>query len=179
MGLGPWVAASPKLPFTNLPHTAMALVTLAATLFAILVFVLFALRRIVAAAYAMAGAIFVLFFILFTLYLPSAPFLHLSEQVGVYLQSIGADTKGEVYMIDYKEDSLPFYQGGTIRPQPKNTFLAVTPPTQWPTYLVITREIWNKTPPEAQSHLQILKSIQGWAYAAKGRVVEVLIVKKK
>ena len=179
MGLGPWVATSPKLGFTNLPYTAMALVTFAATLFAILVFVLFARRRVVAAAYSMAAAIFVLFFLLFTLYLPGAPFLHLSEQVGVYLQSIGADTKGEVYMIDYKEDSLPFYQGGTIRSQPKNTFLAVTPPAEWPPYLVITREIWNKTPPEAQAHLEILKSIQGWAYAAKGRVVEVLIVKKK
>jgi 4-amino-4-deoxy-L-arabinose transferase-like glycosyltransferase len=179
MGLGPWVAASPEIGFEDLPRTAMVLVTVATVLVAVLVFVLFLRRRIVAAAYSMAAGMFVLFFLLFTLYLPSAPFLHLSERVGVYLQSIGADTKGDVYMIDYKEDSLPFYQGGTIRAQSKNTFLAVTPPDRWPTYLVITREIWNQTPPQAQAHLEILKSIRGWAYAAKGRIVEVLIVRKK
>jgi 4-amino-4-deoxy-L-arabinose transferase-like glycosyltransferase len=179
MELGPWVAASPKVGFENLPRTAMVLVTVATIFFAVLVFVLFLRRRIMAAAYSMAAGMFVLFFLHFTLYLPRAPVLHLSERVGVYLQSIGADTKGEVYMIDYKEDSLPFYQGGTIRSQSKNTFLAVTPPEKWPTYLVITREIWNQTPPEARAHLEILKSIRGWAYAAKGRIVEVLVVRKK
>ncbi len=157
----------------------MIIVNVAAIFFAILIFICFARRRILAAAYAMGAAMLVLLTLLFTLYLPQARFLHLSEQVGAYLQSIGATTLGEVYMIDYKEDSLPFYQGGTIRPQGKNTFLAVEPPEKWPAFLVITREIWNSTPDDAKAHLEVLQSFRGWAYAAKGRVVDVMVVKKK
>jgi hypothetical protein len=162
----------------NLPFRGMTVVSVAAALFAVLIFTLFARRRMFGAAYAMATAMVVLLTLLFTLYLPGAQFLHLSERVGAYLQSINATTRGEVYMIDYKEDSLPFYQGGTIRPQPKNTFLAVEPPEKWPTFIVITREIWNATPAPAKARLQVLKTFRGWAYAAKGRVAEVMVVKK-
>jgi 4-amino-4-deoxy-L-arabinose transferase-like glycosyltransferase len=178
MGLGPWVAL-PEFGFENLPFRSMTVVSIVAAFFAILIFMLFARRRIFAAAYTMAAAMFVLLTLLFTLYLPNAQFLHLSERLGAYLQSVGATTRGDVYMIDYKEDSFPFYQGGTIRPQPKNTFLAVEPPEKWPTFLVITREIWNNTPETAKARLQVLRTYRGWAYAAKGRVAEVMVVKKK
>jgi 4-amino-4-deoxy-L-arabinose transferase-like glycosyltransferase len=179
LGLGPWTAAFSRFGFENLPYGAMGVVSIAAALFAILIFILFARRRILAAAYTMAAAMFVLLSLLFTLYLPQARFLHLSEAAGAYLQSIGATTPGDIYMIDYKEDSLPFYQGGTIRPQGKNTFLAVEPPEKWPAYLVITREIWNNTPDSAKARLEVLQTFRGWAYAAKGRVVDVMVVKKK
>ncbi|MDB5321194.1 MAG: glucosyltransferase [Phycisphaerales bacterium] len=178
LGLGPW-AALPEFGFENLPFRSMTVVSIVAAFFAIMIFTLFARSRIFAAAYTMAAAMFVLLTLLFTLYLPNAQFLHLSERLGAYLQSAGATTKGDVYMIDYKEDSLPFYQGGTIRPQPKNTFLAVEPPEKWPTFLVITREIWNNTPETAKARLQVLQTFRGWAYAAKGRVAEVMVVKKK
>jgi hypothetical protein len=82
-------------------------------------------------------------------------------------------------MIDYKEDSLPFYQGGSIRPQPKNAYLATTPPEEWATYYVVTREIWEQTPADARAHLDVLRTFHGWAYAAKGRVVDVMVLKKK
>jgi hypothetical protein len=179
LGLGTWTAASSRFGFENLPYGAMGIVSAVAAFFAILIFMLFARQRIFSAAYAMGAAMFVLLTLLFTFYLPQAKFLHLSEAVGAYLQSIGATTPGDVYMIDYKEDSLPFYQGGTIRPQGKNTFLAVEPPEKWPAFLVITREIWNNTPDSAKVHLEVLQTFRGWAYAAKGRVVDVMVVKKK
>jgi hypothetical protein len=169
----------PRITFEDVPYGAMIIVSITATFFAILIFTLFARQRILSAAYMMAAAMFVLLGLLFTFYLPQARFLHLSEEVGAYLQSIGAITPGDVYMIDYKEDSLPFYQGGTIRPQGKNTFLAVEPPEKWPAYLVITREIWNNTPDSAKARLEVLQTFRGWAYAAKGRVVDVMIVKRK
>jgi hypothetical protein len=173
LGLKPW---HPN--FDRLPRTAMLVVSITATVFAILIFIQFVRQQISAAACSMAAATFTLLTLLFTWYLPRAEFLHLSQRIGVYLQSINATTKGDVYMIDYKEDSLPFYQGGTIRPQPKNTFLSSEPAEKWPAFLVITREIWNNTPDSAKAKLQVLQTFKGWAYAAKGRVVEVLVVKK-
>ena len=158
---------------------AMAAVSVAAVFFSILVFFFFKRQRICAAAGAMAASVFVLMGLLFGLYLPQARFLHLSEEVGGYLQQIGATHLHDVAMIDYKEDSLPFYQGGTIRPQPQNIFLNKEPPENWPTFLVITREIWDNTSQSAKAHLEVLRTFHGLAYAAKGRVVDVMVVKKK
>lgn len=177
-GSAPWLAASKRFAFDPLPYTAMIAVTLASLIVAVIVFIQFSQRRIAFALIQMAAGMFILIALLFGLYLPRADFLHLSENVGSYLQSIGATEKGNLY-IDYKEDSLPFYQGGTIRPQGKNTYLAVEPPEKWPRYLVITREIWEAAPDSARARLEILKTFRGWAYAAKGRVVEVLVVRKR
>jgi len=179
LGVGPWAAAAPRLNFDRLPYAAMTIVTVAAVACAARVHVLFAKGRIDRACRALGVTMIVLMAILFTSYLPDARFLHLSEEVGGYLQSIGATTKGDVYMIDYKEDSLPFYQGGTIRPQRKNDYLATEPPAKWPTYFVITREIWNATPDAPKAHLDVLRTFHGLAYAAKGRVVDVMVVKRK
>jgi 4-amino-4-deoxy-L-arabinose transferase-like glycosyltransferase len=178
LGIAPWLAAMKRFGFDRLPYGAMAIVTLAAVFFAVLVFIRFAQQKIASAAYSMAAAMLELMALLFGTYLPSARFLHLSEEVGSYLQTIGATKLHEIEMIDYKEDSLPFYQGGTIRPQRLNPFLNKEPPENWPTYLVITREIWDKTSDSAKSHLQVLKTFHGLAYAAKGRVVDVMVVKK-
>lgn len=179
LGAGPWVAALPWFSFDNLPYFAMTIVTVAAIGFAIIVFIAFARRRILPAAAWMAATIFGLFVLLFALYLPRAPFLHLSEQVGGYLQSIGVNQPGQSIAIDYKEDSLFFYQGGTIRPQRKDAFLKSTPPQEWPPYIVLTRKIWDDTPPEIQQQLEVLKTFKGWAYANKGRVMDVMVVRAK
>jgi hypothetical protein len=179
IGLGPWVATLPRINFDRLPYSAMVVVSATAGAFAVLIYIMFARRRIVGAALSMAGATFVVLALLFACYLPDARFLHLSEEVGAYLQSIGATEKGQVQMIDYKEDSLPFYQGGTIRPQPKNTFLATEAPELWPRYLTVTKEIWDQTPEEAKGRLEVLRRFRGWAYADRGRVREVLILRKR
>jgi hypothetical protein len=120
-----------------------------------------------------------MFGLLFGWYLPNAPYLHLSTRVGTYLKEIGATEKGEVYMIDYKEDTLPFYQGGTIRPQPKNAYLAQVGAEEWPEFMVITREIWEAAPAAARERLEVLKTFRGWSYAAKGRVRDVMVVRKR
>jgi hypothetical protein len=169
----------PRFGFEQLPFVAMAVVSAVAIFFGVMVFIQFGRGRIAGACYSMGAAILVLMALLFGLYLPQAKFLHLSEEVGAYLQTIGATKLHDVAMIDYKEDSLPFYQGGTIRPQPKNTFLASEPVEKWPLYLVITREIWDATPESAKAHLEMLRTFHGLAYAAKGRIVDVMVVKKK
>ncbi len=168
-----------RLSLDDLPYTAMIILTIAAIVFGMLVHIQFARQRFAAAAYSMAAGMVVLFVLLFAVYFPQAKFLHLSEEVGAYLQTAGATTLYDVAMIDYKEDSLPFYQGGTIRPQRKNDFLSSEPPENWPAFLVITGEIWEQTPQSAKAHLEVLKTIRGLAYAAQGRVVDVMVVKKK
>jgi hypothetical protein len=179
VGAAPWAAGMKRFGFEQLPYGAMMAVSAAACVVAAMVLVQFARARIAAGAGWMGGGTFLVMGLLFALYLPRARFLHLSEEVGAYLQSVRAAGKGQVYMIDYKEDSLPFYQGGTIRPQAKNAYLATEPPESWPKFLVITREIWDKTPPPARERLEVLKTFKGWAYAAKGRVVEVMVVQKE
>jgi hypothetical protein len=180
MGAGPWLALWPGLKFDGeLPYSAMGVISVGAVMFAAVVFTQFAQRRVAGAAKWMAATSLVLMGMVFALYLPRAGFLHLSEDVGAFLREIGATRAGEVVMIDYKEDSLPFYQGGTIRPQRLDNYLAVTPYEEWPEYFVMTRGIWEKTPEDVRDQLHVLKTFRGWAYAAKGRVVEVLVVEKR
>jgi 4-amino-4-deoxy-L-arabinose transferase-like glycosyltransferase len=179
LGLGPWAATMPRFGFDRLPYVAMAIVSIIAAGFAGWIYFRLASGRLDRALRAMGVSMIVLMGVLFTWYLPAARFLHLSEEVGAYLQSVGATRVGDVYMIDYKEDSLPFYQGGSIRPQPKNAYLATTPPEEWATYYVVTRAIWEQVPPGAREHLDVLRTFHGWAYAAKGRVVDVMVLKKK
>ena len=179
LGLGPWAATMNRLGFDRLPYAAMAAVSLVTIACAAWIYASFARRRTARAVGALAISMGVIMALLFTAYLPAARFLHLSEEVGAYLQSVGATTVGDVYMIDYKEDSLPFYQGGSIRPQRKNNYLDDAPPEDWPTYFVVSRQIWDKTSPARRERLEVLKTFRGWAYAAKGRVVEVLVLKKR
>jgi 4-amino-4-deoxy-L-arabinose transferase-like glycosyltransferase len=175
----PWLALLPGANFDRLPLGPMLLLGLVATTLSLTVVREFARGRVRAAAYAMALTMVAVMSVLFVAYLPAARFLHLSSEVGAFLRQTGATTPGDVVMIDYKEDSLPFYQGGTIRPQRKQTYLASEPPETWPTYLVITREIWEQTPPDRQAHLEVLKTFRGWAYADGGRVVDVMVARKK
>ncbi len=179
LGLMPWVAALPGFAFDRLPYIAMGAVSIIAIGSAIGVMRIFIQKDVERGALAMAGTMFALFAVLFGWYLPRARFLHLSEEVGKFLREGGAVGRGNVYMIDYKEDSLPFYQGGTIRPQPKNAFLSQAAVEDWPEFLTITREIWDQTPESARANLRVLRTFRGWAYAAKGRIVEVMVVMKK
>ena len=56
----------------------------------------------------------------------------------------------DVQMMGYKEPSLAFYQGGTIREQSENDFLIKHPQSEWPKWLVIRQDLWDKTPAEIQ-----------------------------
>lgn len=179
LGAAPWLALLRRFGFDRVPYTGTVLVTLAALACAVAVLRQFRKQRWERGFLAIGGTVFVLFGVLFAWYLPAARYLHLSEEVGGYLQEIGATEKGQVVMIDYKEDTLPFYQGGTIRPEPKNAYLAETPPERWPRYVVLTRAIWEKTPPEARARAEVLRTFRGWAYADQGRIVDVMVIRKR
>ena len=111
--------------------------------------------------------------------LPSAPFVHISSRVASILREHDAIHPGDAIMIDYKEDSLAFYQGGSIRREGNDRFLEATPWYEWPGWIVMTRRIWDATPPAVRDRLQVVSSVRGWWYANRGRIVDVLVVKKR
>lgn len=81
-------------------------------------------------------------------------------------------------MPDYMEPSLAFYQGGTICEGDRLGF-GLKFHNGLPEWLVITRDAWNAANDEMRSRWEIISSRRGWAYALQGRVVEVMIVRKK
>jgi hypothetical protein len=116
--------------------------------------------------------------IFYGVYLPRARFLWLPEQVGLVLRERGAIVKGDVVMIDFKEDSLPYYQGGTIRGR-DDDFLIKTPVNEWPTWIVLTSEILSQLPADRAGQLEIVSRHKGWAYADGGRIIEVIVARKR
>jgi hypothetical protein len=94
------------------------------------------------------------------------------------LREEGATHLGDAIMIDYKEPSLAFYQGGTIREESNDNYLAQTDPLRWPRWIVLTRRIFDGLPPDTRAKLQPIAAVDGWWYP-RGRRVEVLVVRKR
>src|SRR5205823_2169303 len=100
----------------------MIILTASGICYSAAVFILFLGRRLAAAAATMGGGMAIIIAILYAFYLPSAEFLWLPRRVAQVLQDEGATHRGDVIMIDYREDSLPYYQGGTILAAEENFF---------------------------------------------------------
>ncbi len=101
--------------------------------------------------------------------------MRLSIRVADVLRREGATGAGAVQMLDYKEPSLAFYQGGTIR---ENSAMALSHALldRAPRWLVITGDIWAKTPQDVRRRVEVFGSATGLAYADGGRVVKVIVV---
>ena len=121
------------------------------------------------AAYCAVAAFFA---VLFTVYLPSANALRVSLRTAELLP------KSPVIMLDYKEPSLAFYQGGTIREESMMT-LSQDVLDRAPEWVVVTREVWNKTPEDQRQRVKIVGTVRGLAYADRGRTVEVMVLRKR
>ncbi|MBC8107963.1 MAG: hypothetical protein H7Z14_15350, partial [Anaerolineae bacterium] len=131
------------------------------------------------AAGAMAIGTLAIVGVIYGFWMPNVTTLHTSQRVATALRADGATHPGQVIMIDYKEPSLAFYQGGTIREESVNAYLSETNPLLWPRWIVMTRRIWDQQPAEVRARLAIVDSIPGWWYANKGQMVEVLVVRKR
>src|SRR5688572_13451651 len=152
--------------------------TLAGTVLALLVWVKPQRRRarLAPGLAALGVGTLVLWAVGWTVYLPHVPSLRLSMRVADVLKAEGATGRGQVIMLDYKEPSLAFYQGGTIREDPRrdltHELLDAAPP-----WLVITGDVWGRTPVDVRERVRPVASFKGLAYADEGRVVEVMVVK--
>jgi 4-amino-4-deoxy-L-arabinose transferase-like glycosyltransferase len=176
LGAAPWVAMR---WFDPIPIAATVAWTTLATVYATIVFVLFLRRRPQLAAISMGVGMMLAMLLAFVWYLPQAWFLRLPIQVADVLVGDGATVPGQVQMIAYKEPSLAFYQGGTIREQSDNDFLLHHPPEQWPRWLVIRSDVWDRMPQKIKARWDILKTCRGLDYADRGRIAEVLVLRKR
>ena len=184
MAAAMWGLAMPRWGLQELlPYPAMVVLSLAALVYAAVVFGLFLARRFAGGFAAMGIGSLAIFALIFTCFLPQAKFTQVSQQLAGILYQHGATQTGDVIMINYKEPSLAFYQGGTIVEERRGRFFEITPPSQWPHWAVLPKSDWQAMKPETRSQLQqIGPTIHGLDYAGKidgHRVVDVVVINKK
>lgn len=172
LGAVPWLARN---RFDAVPQGVLILLTIAGVVYAGTVFALFAQRRLAAAAAVMGGGMAFIIAVLYVLYLPSAEFLWLPRRIAQVLQKESATHRGDVIMIDYREDSLPYYQGGTILAAEENFFKTHEPP-EWPRWVVISSNAWSRV--GAQKFYQPVATLEGLVYARRGAVMKVMILRR-
>jgi len=141
------------------------------------IYVYFRAARPLAAADVMGIGMMIFMAAMYCGYLRHAEFLRISERLAAALRANHATA--DIRMIGYKEPSLAFYQGGTIREERDNQFLQNHPPGEWPDWLVITEDLWQGTPREIRDQFELVESARGWNYANAGKVVEVIAVQKR
>lgn len=140
--------------------------------------------RILAAGRAMGGAMALMVLLLWAGFLPRYQPLRISQNVAQLMIDHGGYGQ-HGYMIDYKEPSLAFHQGGGLREQRDEQYfegdafrddLRAGRPPEW---IVTTRPIWDAAPPIAQQTYEVIGAVQGIAYSDRGRQVEVVVLRKK
>ena len=179
VGLGPLVTTW-LMPGESTTVLIIAVgVAVAAIEYGRLVFVSFRAGRPSHGAAAMGFGMLVMVALLYGLWLPRVPAIQTSPRVAAILREQGARAVGDSIMIDYKEPSLAFYTGGTIREQSNNRYLADEPPARWPRWIVITRRAFDALPRQVRLDLDIVENVPGWWYASKGKVVDVLVLRKR
>lgn len=104
------------------------------------------------------------------------PKLAVSKRIADQLKSRGAT--GDIRMMEYKEPSLAFYQGGTIREQSDDTILTLSREAEWPDWLVTPRSSFDAAPHDVQARFEPGEPIVGWNIA-EGKSVEVLVLRKR
>ncbi len=147
VGFLPWFAAA---RFSPLPLAMMTGLTAISIAVGITIFALFVRRRPAPALASMGIGMLILAAVWYGGYLPCAEFLRLSPLAAEVLIQNGVTGRGQAYMVDYKEPSLAFYQGGSIRESPKMSALVTRGLVdEWTPWMVITRDVWDRTPAAA------------------------------
>jgi 4-amino-4-deoxy-L-arabinose transferase-like glycosyltransferase len=162
--------------FGDPPWPALA-VTAAGVASAAVLFATVATPRPAATLVALGAGVALIWIVTWTVFLPRAQFLRLSIQVAEVLKRGGATAPGDAMMMDYKEPTLAFYQGGTIRP---NSAMALSNELvdRAPTWIVTTEAVWAAAPPDVRARLVEVARRKGVAYADEGRAVEVVVLRK-
>jgi hypothetical protein len=183
LGSAPWLLLLPKFRLADLvPRLATAMLTAAAIAYALGVLWLFKSRRLAGGAVAMGIGAAVLFGLLFSAYLPNAEYLRTSARVAAVLRRQPIPP-GDAIMIEYKEPSLAWYEGGTILEERAMRFLDENPPESWPTWIVLPKSVWDRLRPDTKGMLDVVAGpFRGVNYAGKidGRqIVDVMVLRKK
>jgi 4-amino-4-deoxy-L-arabinose transferase-like glycosyltransferase len=177
LGFAPWLAAYFFHPLPWQTYVALAILAAWTIFYAVKVHAEFDRRYPAAAAMWMGLGMIGNVYVLYTGVFPVSQFMRLGERVA---NVVPHDVPvGQAIMIDYKEDSVAFYQGGTIRKQEHDDFLTRTDPSDWPDWVVMSRRVWDATPPERQALLHVVERTSGWNYAGGGKYTEVVIARRR
>ncbi len=186
LACAPWLLVFPG-KIEPQPYAILCLLTLIGVGYAATVWLQFR-AHLCRAAIAMGLGFMLLMGVLLAGYLPSAEFLQLPLRAGRALQQAGATQSGQVQMVQYKEPSLAYYQGGTIREQPLENLLNETPSEQWPRWIIMPLGLWQTVKPEIQQRLEVINPapgappLRGLDVAGKigpSRWVELVILRKR
>ena len=172
---GSWIVIK---AFSPLPIGAMTALSILGFCFGLTVFLCFAVRRVAAAATAMGLGTFAFVLVMYLWYLPNAQFLRVSNRVADILIQNGVTQPHQVIMLDYMEPSLAFAQGGTMREAGPVGFSHNFEPLM-PTWLVITKTVWDKAPKDLQDDFIVVDKVFGLAYADRGKWLTVMVIRKK
>ncbi|HZZ44605.1 MAG TPA: glycosyltransferase family 39 protein [Tepidisphaeraceae bacterium] len=173
----PWVLLRLHQPTPVVPMVALALMSGLGLAMAIGTWAGFANRRPARALLAMGVGFAAVVAVTFGCFLPKADFLRLPIRIAADLVARGATQPGEVLMTDYKEQSVAFYQGGTIDAVWEN-FLDTHEVSAWPEWMVLTPRIVEDLPPGKAGVLEEVSRFNGFNYAT-GRWVDVLVMRKR
>jgi 4-amino-4-deoxy-L-arabinose transferase-like glycosyltransferase len=170
-----WLA----ITFHSFPLFALIALAVVGGVYAFLLWFFFHTRHPTHGLITMGLGAMALGLLLFGLYFPHSDPLRLSIRAADILKSHGVTHPGQSLMLDYKEPSLAFYQGGTIR-EAAHSFPVVEHIESAPPWMVMTREVWNHATPQTQAQLQIIgPSLKGFNYSDSLRPTELLVVKKR
>jgi 4-amino-4-deoxy-L-arabinose transferase-like glycosyltransferase len=174
-----WVPWAQDAPFYKLPCGAMDAFTIVATIYAFTVALIFHFRKVAAGAAAMGIGSLALLIVLYGWLLPHLSPLNLSVEAAADLQRAGGGGATKtVIMIDYKEPSMAFYQGGGAR-EADDGYLSRTPPSDWARWIVTTEEEWTLVPRDLRRQYKIIGQHYGLMYAGGGRTATVLVLERR
>jgi 4-amino-4-deoxy-L-arabinose transferase-like glycosyltransferase len=172
-----WVLLQSHKPMPDVPVLALMVMTGIGVLMGGLAWWGFATRRPARGLLAMGLGFAALVGVAWGWFLPRAEFLRLPGRVAGELVALGATQRGDVVMTDYKEQSLAFYQGGTID-QVWENYLATRDVRDWPTWVVLTPRVLDGIPADKRDALERVQAFDGFNYAT-GKWVDVWVMRKK
>lgn len=174
LGLGAWAGLVMAGQFDLVPMIVATAISIVAIIMGVMTARRFGRGRIFAAARVMGIGMMVWVGLAYALFLPRYQPLRISAQVAKVMRDHGGYA-AYGYMIDYKEPSLAFHQGGGLREQSDDNYLNDSPSSDWPEWVVLTKRVWDVTDQDVQAHWQVIGTVRGLAYNEGGKQ-EVLIL---
>lgn len=178
VGLAPWAMFIVLGGLNEKLVNAMTILSAVSLAYAFVVFRHAKARRLQAMAGGMGFGMFAVICIFAGMYLPRAEFLRLSPNVAQVLRANGAAQPGDVLSIGYKEPSLVFHQGGTLRPVEKE-FLTTHDSSQWPEWIVIKGSLWETLDADIRDRFDIVDAFHGINPADDPKPIDVLVARQK
>jgi 4-amino-4-deoxy-L-arabinose transferase-like glycosyltransferase len=176
IGLGAWAGLVVAGQFDVVQMIVATAIAAVAIVMGLMTAIRFSAGRTFAAARVMGIGMIVLVAMAYSLYLPHYQPLRISAQLAKIMRDNGG-YGAQGYMIDYKEPSLAFHQGGGLREQSDDSYLNDAPQSDWPQWVVLTRRVWDATRDDVRGQWRVIGSVRGLAYNEGGKR-EVLVLRR-